>query len=169
MHFDGYFLFAIFCWVMQQGSTPKSFEFVGGALCVDFCNTVGGKRGVVAREKLETYSDLLSWAQQASLLTQRQAKALSQRAADCPQEAATILGRAIDLREALYRMFLAIAQSKRPANADLARLNWELARNQGRRQVIRLSGPGAFDWQWSDLGESLENLLGPVSHSAAGL
>ena len=50
-----------------SAAPPKRFQFVGGALCLDFCNSVGGKRETLARENLHSYVDFLSWSQQAGL------------------------------------------------------------------------------------------------------
>src|SRR5207248_5426960 len=111
---------------------PMKFEFVGGALCLDFCNTVWGKRGAIAREKLHNYPDFLSWSVQADLLDARQAAVLAQVAARHPAAAKLVLNRARHLREAFYRMFAALIERKAPAAADLARINSELAKALGR-------------------------------------
>ena len=41
---------------MLSAAPPKRFQFVGGALCLDFCNSVGGKRETLARENLQSQS-----------------------------------------------------------------------------------------------------------------
>src|SRR2546422_9154884 len=95
---------------MSQTAPAKKFQFIGGDLCLDFCNTVGGKRGATTREYLNSYADLVSWAEQAGLLDKSQAGALVRKAARRPTEAAAVLARAVGLREALYRIFLAIVE-----------------------------------------------------------
>jgi len=154
---------------MTQPWPSKKFEFVGKALCLDFCNTVGGKRGGLARENLHSYLDFLSWSQQAGLVNKQQSLALAQKATGKPAEAAAILERAVELREALYRVFLAVAKGKTAANADLATLNRELAQNQGRLRVACLKSSDAFSWEWTGSGEALDHPLGPLARSAADL
>jgi len=47
-------------------ATPM--KFLGGIPCLDFVNTVGGWRsGRVLEDKLETYADLIRWAELAGL------------------------------------------------------------------------------------------------------
>jgi predicted RNA-binding Zn ribbon-like protein len=154
---------------MAPVSTPKTFAFVGGALCLDFCNTVGGKRGGVTREKLESYLDLVSWSQQAGLVDKEQARALALKAASQPDRAVAVLERAIALREAIYRVFLALAEGKAPANRDVAILNSELGQNQGRLRVACRKASADFAWEWVGGGEELGHPLGPLARSAAEL
>ena len=55
--------------VMYAGANsadgPPKFQFVGGDVCLDFTNTVGGKRGLSTREYLNSYADFVSWCRQA--------------------------------------------------------------------------------------------------------
>src|SRR5947207_1906281 len=67
-----------------ETTAPKKFQFVGGELCLDFCNSVGGKRGLRSREYLNSYQDFVSWSEQAALLDPRRAHKLLQRAAHRP-------------------------------------------------------------------------------------
>ena len=53
---------------MSELATARKFQFVAGNLALDFCNTVGGKRGVVEREYLSSFLELAAWAHQAELL-----------------------------------------------------------------------------------------------------
>src|SRR6266496_2754609 len=99
--------------MLKDQPGPK-FQFVGGDLCLDFCNTVGGKRGGIAREKLHSLPDFISWAEQALLLKPEQARDLRRYADRKPSEAAALLVRATDLREAIFRILLAASSGKPP-------------------------------------------------------
>lgn len=145
----------------------KKFEFVAGNLCLDFCNTVGGKRGGIAREYLNSYRDFVSWSEQAGLLDKSEAETLLRISARHPSEAQAVLDRAIALREAMYRLFFDVAQNKSPQKSDMAQLNDELARMLNRLRVIE-QGEG-FSWDWARNGESLDYPLGPIARSAAEL
>lgn len=156
------------CPVPEAEPQPK-FQFVGGDLCLDFCNTVGGKRGGIAREKLHSLADFISWAEQAELLSPAQAQDFSRSTARRPSEATALLARAIQLREAIFRILLTAAGGKIPAEKDMACLNAELAVSLGRLRI----GPGTdgngFAWEWTDEQLQLQHLLGPIARSAAEL
>src|SRR5258706_243420 len=64
-----------------QTAPAKKFQFVGGDLCLDFCNTMGGKRSGIPREYLNTIADFVSWCEQAGLIGLPEAKALLRQAA----------------------------------------------------------------------------------------
>jgi len=154
---------------MSQAPPPKKFQFVGGELCLDFCNSVGGKRGAIARENLHRYEDFLGWSRQAGLLEKRPAEDLSRKASRRHREAASVLRRAIALREAIYRIFLALAEHHKPQPRDLARLNSELAATLGRLRVAPGPAGAGFAWEWANGRQPLDYPLGPIARSAADL
>src|SRR6266699_2676611 len=121
--------------VVKTTSPPKKFEFVGGDVCLDFTNTVGGKRGLSTREYLKSYTDFVSWCRQSDLLDESTADALLRIAARQPDESADALHRAIALRETIYRIFAAVASGESPQAADLDHLNAELSTQLGRLRV----------------------------------
>ncbi len=156
---------------MHAGTTnktpPRQFRLVGGHLCLDFCNTVGGLRGMKSSEHLGSYADFVAWCQQSGLLTEAQADSLLRKATNREDEARVALSRAIELREGLYRIFTAVAEGRRPPVGDLDRLNAELAGTLGRQRVV--SDSSGFAWRWGEGEESLDGALGPIAHSAADL
>ncbi len=155
---------------MSELSSAKKFQFVGGDLALDFCNTVGGKRGSVTREHLVSYLEFAAWSFQAGLLTRPQAEACLERAKKKPAEAADALARAIDLREALFRIFAARIEKKAPSRADLVLLNSELARSLGRMQLAPpTEGDACCAWCWAPVEGAMDHALGPIAHSAAKL
>ena len=136
-------------------------------MCLDFTNTVGGKRGATTREYLNSYADFVSWCRQADLLDESRADALLRSAARHPDECAAALERAIALREAIYRIFAALASDESPQAADLEHLNAELSAHLGRLQVV--SSKKGFNWTWADANAALDQPLGPIARSAADL
>jgi predicted RNA-binding Zn ribbon-like protein len=153
---------------MSNETAPK-FHFVGGDLSLDFCNTMGGKRGAIPREKLHTFNDLVSWAEQGGLLQPEQAETLRRYAARNSVDAGALLTRAIELREALFRIFLAASEEKMPTTKDMAVLNAELAASLGRLRIGPAKNDGRFAWQWADEQLKPVHVLGPVARSAAEL
>ena len=151
----------------NTASSPKKFEFVGGDLCLDFTNTMGGKRGVAPREYLNSYADFVSWCRQAGLLDSSKAQALARSAARRSQDSAAALRRAIALRETIYRIFGALALDEPPQASDLDQLNAHLSSSLGRLRVV--PSRKGFTWSWAEKDESLDQPLGPLARSAADL
>src|SRR5258707_11819176 len=118
-----------------------SMKFVGGSLCLDFVNTVGGRVGnrscKVLRDKLATYEHLLMWSRLAGLVSPAAARLLARRAAGHALDAAAALARAASLREALYRIFKSIADGRHGASADMILLGRELSIARGHERLSR--------------------------------
>jgi predicted RNA-binding Zn ribbon-like protein len=147
-------------------STEDEFEFSGGALCLDFANTLGDRpRG--RNEQLTGYADLLRWAGQAGILGQPERQTLERRAARREDASRRAFHHAIELREAIYRTFSALAAGERPEPRELAALNAALLATLPH---LRLEPAGAgYDWAWTGVDSSLDSPLWPVVRSAADL
>jgi predicted RNA-binding Zn ribbon-like protein len=145
----------------------RKFQFVGGDLSLDFCNTMGGKRGAVPREFLNSFGDLIAWWEQAGLIASSDTSELRRKAQADPGAAEVVLARAIELREAIFRIFLALAHDESPADNDLAVLNEELARGMNGLRVGREES--GFSWRWAPAKGELDVGLAPVARSAAEL
>lgn len=139
----------------------------GGRDCLNFTNTVGGHRPDHPREYLHSYQDLLAWSRHAGLLTESQTRHLLAEAERRPAEAAQILAQATTLREAIYRIFSAIAAGRSPTGEDLTILNNALAEALPQLQVV--STQTGFSWAWRSEPSALEAMLWPVARSAAEL
>ncbi len=154
---------------MPELASAKKFQFIGGDLALDFCNTVGGKRGLVSREYLNSYFDFVAWSHQAGLLDKAQAQSCLQEAERRPEPAGNVLLRAVELREALFRIFAALSAKKALPRADLDVLNLELTRNLGRLQLAPPKKGDALTWRWSSQDGELDMALGPIARAAAML
>jgi predicted RNA-binding Zn ribbon-like protein len=145
---------------------PPAFELIAGNPALDFTNTLSGDRFHAPKEKLNDYGDLLAFSRQAGLIDAARARTLSDRAARDPAEASRVLARAIELREAVFRIFWALGSRKKPASADLAFLNRELATALSHREIVP-KGPGyAFAWREC---EDLEQPVWAIAVAAADL
>jgi predicted RNA-binding Zn ribbon-like protein len=155
-----------------------SIKLIGGRLCLDFANTVGGRRSqspsskksvdayVVLDDKLADYYDLLAWSLRVGLLTDAAAKRLAREARLREAEAAVVWERAIALREAIYRISMAVIGKTHPRGNDLELLNRELA--IAHDQLILSHGEeGAFVWKWNETKDSLDQMLWRIADSAA--
>jgi len=154
-------------------------KFIGGRLCLDFVNTVGGrvskntKKGardcadMVVREKIASYDDLMTWAQLAGVLTQTEARGLARRAATERKRAAAVLARVAALREALYRVFKSVVKGWPSGAADVQVLRRELGNSRGHERLT--PSAGTFVWNWEEQPGALDRVLWPVAKSAAEL
>jgi predicted RNA-binding Zn ribbon-like protein len=134
---------------------------------LEFTNTVSNHAGADPGETLFEYGQLLSWGNRVGLLTPDRVRALTRAAARRPKEAAQVFVRGLELREALYRIFVAQAKGGPPAPSDLAVLNRTLASvTDGAR--IAPDGRG-FSWKWNLQDAALDLPLRVLALSAVDL
>lgn len=146
---------------------PRQFKQLGGWLCLNFCNTNVRYRREGPDERFISYLYLISWSVQSGVMDEDTALALLREADQRPAEAAAVLERAILLREAIYRIFSALAHHQEPAPADLAALNAALTQALAHARVERTAD--GFAWGWSDTEGALDWMLWPTVRSAADL
>jgi predicted RNA-binding Zn ribbon-like protein len=149
--------------------TPEGFRFelTGGALCLDFANTVDSRPTPEPKELLGSYSDLVSWGVQARALEAADAPRLLRLAARSPGRAERVLARARGLREAIFGVFSELAGGRAPRDEALSVIEAAHARAQARRRLVR-AGAG-FAWRWAPGEKALDAMLPPVAHSAGDL
>jgi predicted RNA-binding Zn ribbon-like protein len=136
-------------------------------LCLNFANTLDNRLTAHPLERLTSYRDLVAWGRERGILTEPEAERLRQEAERRPVEAASTLARAIVLREALYRIFSAVAGKRPPEPADMTTLNIALA---GALAVLHVvAADHGFAWAWSRGAEGLDRVLWPVVLSAVNL
>ncbi len=139
---------------------------MAGALCVAFVNTVGARpnnRQIGA----STYAELLSWGQQAGVLTASETQAMTRRAAEQPEEAEAVYQDAARLRLALFRLYVAVGAARELPAQDLRIFNQALG--SGMAAACLVPGEDGLVWDWSGEGDAPARLLWPVVHSAAEL
>jgi predicted RNA-binding Zn ribbon-like protein len=141
------------------------FDLTGGLLCLDFANTVDDRTEIHPQELLTSYRDFVSWSQQAQVLTVQEAQQLLEKAAKRPLEATKVLKRAIEVREAIFRIFKAVAEDESPENEDLVILSVAQAEAQKHAQIV--PDMNGFRWDWACKPNDLDCMLWPVVRSAA--
>jgi len=149
-----------------MGDNPfADLSLIGGRLSLDFVNTVD-THDTRLDDKLNGYSDLLWWALRVGMMDEAAAAPLRAAAEADPARAEEVRAAAVELREALYRVFMA-ARAQEPADeADLSVLNREISRALGHLRLV--GADGGFGWGWED-GVQLERVLWPVVRDAAEL
>ena len=140
-------------------------ELSGGALALDFANTVGGTHVLPTHDHLRSYADIVRFTELADGLDGPTAKRLAQRAEQDPRRAAAVYELGIALREAIWGVFSAIASGEAPRDADLALIGDAAAAGRAReRLVYDRSGVG---WSLPADGDALERPLWEIASSAA--
>jgi len=148
--------------------TPTSGpQLAALTLCLDFANTADWHASDQPVESLHTYADLLAWAQEQHFLPATEREALAHLAAVQPIAAATVLAEALNLREAIYRIFVALAHTHTPDAADVAHLSSAVA--EALAHLRLQSGANGYGWAWASLSDTLAGVLRPITLSAATL
>ena len=151
----------------EARTNADTLKLLGGRLSLDFANTADWHASDHPVEFLTSYSDLVVWSQHVGILTDHQAQRLLKKAARRPEDANAVLERAIALREAIYRIFSAISRGGPPQAADLAAFNAELSGALAQSRIV--STAEGFAWDWAGAEDTLDQMLWPVMHDAAGL
>lgn len=136
------------------------FDLCGGYLAIDFANTVSARHSDAPIERLPDYRALVAFAQQTGLVERERAEALRGWGQRHGPAARALVAGAVELREALYRLFAAMAHERPPPAADLAVLN---------RWNARLALGSKLEWEWTDGAEAPDAFLGRVVRSAVEL
>ncbi len=147
--------------------TAGNMKLLGGALCLDFANTANWHKSDQPVELLKSYEDLIEWSTHADVLSQRDAEALRDEAERHPGKAESVRKRAVELREAIYRIFAAIAEDVRPDVDDLELLNSSLGPAMAHARIV--AAQDGYTWDWASEQVVLDRMLWPVARSAAEL
>lgn len=144
-----------------------TFDLSAGQLSLDFANTLDDRLSALPQESLNSYQDLVAWSQQAQTVTDHEARLLREEAEKHPAKASRVLQEAIVLREALFRIFSAVAGGELPEDEDLNMLNSALSEAMCHVRIVPQTD--GFQWDWTAGPENLDRVLWPVVRAAADL
>ena len=136
-------------------------------LCLTFANTLAWRGSPTPSESLGGFADLMGWLADATRLPAVTVEMARQWSQADRQQAAALFGEAIGLREAVYRLFSAVAANEPVPGADLALLNRALAAAPPRERVA--PADGGYAWETDKIEVSAPGLLAPVLWSAGDL
>jgi predicted RNA-binding Zn ribbon-like protein len=145
--------------------TLETLELVGGALCLDFANTVNS-RPMPEHDYLMQYSDLVEWAKKMGILSPTQSRRLQNRAIENTEEPEKVLNTALRIRELLYRLFSYTAKGSEPDKKDIEMFVTAYGESIAKGQLTKKDNHYAATWK---LDETFDALLWPILHSAGGL
>jgi predicted RNA-binding Zn ribbon-like protein len=138
------------------------FELTGGALALDFANTLD-ERAAEPIERLSTFDRLLAFGRQANIIVTADEKRLAARAAREPRWATSTLAHAHALRETIFDVGVALAQRREAPARGLAEFNAFLHRALGDFEL----GGEALALRFHPHADSGARILDPVAWSAA--
>ncbi len=147
-----------------ESSSEPVPSFGGNRVCLDFINSLDDRKGE-PKEHLYAYTDLVAWGVSAELLTKPEANILRRNASAHQSEAERVFEQAIMLREALYRIFYAVAKNADLPPAELSALHHGYVNALPYAQ-LRPTELG-FDWVWP--ADALEAPLWRLMHDAVEL
>ncbi len=144
-----------------------NLSLLGGCPCLDFVNTLDWRGTDHPLEFLHTYQDLVAWSRHAGTISTQEAGIISQRSKNRPSKQTKVLGKAIKLRETIYRVFSSLSEGRPAATEDLAAFNKFLSRTMKNSQIVRAKDGYNLDSR----GEmaKLDWILNPLIRSAADL
>jgi predicted RNA-binding Zn ribbon-like protein len=154
----------------QKRTTPRGqphFELVGGALCLDFINTLDDRYSSEPKELLQNYLDLARFGEDAAVLTSEQVDSLFARSVQFPEQAQSALVRAIRMREAMYEVFWARIKRKPVPREALKLLNGYV--QSAAQHMVLAPANGHYEWQFDSYTTDLDAPLWPIARSAAEL
>jgi predicted RNA-binding Zn ribbon-like protein len=141
-------------------------RLLGGQLSLDYVNTPD-PRGDNPQEYLLAYGDLVGWARFAGVLSGEEEARLLRVAEGEPGRAAAVYARAIEVREAMHRVFLAIAEGEEPGRGDLGAIEGAYQEALGHARLV--AGVGGFDWGWVGDEGTLDRPLWPIARAGVEL
>lgn len=143
------------------------FQFIAGALCLDFANTIHNFRAEDKEEELRAISDLLQWAKEAGLLSGADHDRLAAHYNHNPREAAATLGKGTAIRDLLLSIFAGIANGRSISSLRQSELNSVLAQAPGLLRVMKKSD--RIETKWMSAAEGVSQVFFAVLTSAAKL
>ena len=151
---------------MSHARDAEIHHLIGGALCLDFANTLYGHGDAPIHEYLRDYIDLALWSRHAGILEEQKAQLLIQEAGKNEAVAEAVFQQAIALRETIFRLFADVAQARTLSANDLDQVHTAWKEALSHSNLVQTSGSFRLDWQDET---ALDGMLWRISDSAVGL
>jgi predicted RNA-binding Zn ribbon-like protein len=136
-------------------------------LCIKFANTVAWRLRDPVEERAASPHAMLEWLAGAGLANGQTVREVTTRWKQSPRDARVFLKEAVELREAIYSLFVAKIHARRADPAAAAILNAHLAGTV--RGFGLTSSRTTLKWCSTSRNVAPEALLKPIAWSAAGL
>jgi predicted RNA-binding Zn ribbon-like protein len=152
---------------MDEEAGWNGGSFVGGALCLDFANTQGGRDKARDLERLVSYPAVVDWARAAGAISDSEEAILRAGAGIASDATERNLGQLRRLRECLYRVFSALADEREPAAEDDDALRRAIAAAVTAARLKRHAG--TCDWSVEADRDGLRTLAHRIALNAQRL
>ena len=119
------------------------------------------------QENLHTYEDLIAWGKSAGLISQELAIQLARLAKEHPEDARHAYTDAIQLREAIYRIFSKRFAGKTISEQDLDVINSVINEAKDHKKLV--PADGKFTWEWKNDHDGTNIIVWEVALSAVDL
>ena len=120
----------------MSNRTITALSLDGGALCLDFVNTVSTWASPERHDHVQDYTDLLLWCRRQPAFAEAYVAALEARAAREPARAGEILPEFRAVRQVLFDLFAAIANQMPPEAATVDTFNRYLAEALAKTRLV---------------------------------
>ena len=154
----------------------KNWKFIGGRLCLDFVNSVGGREeheenpypeNIIVKDKLENYNDFITWGKEIGIITEAERKYLLYLNSSEKNEAEITFKKAIELRESLFKITYDVINNKEPDEKMIQILNREYSAANGNRKLVYMNNK--IEWQFSKNPLKPDYLMWLIAESAVKL
>jgi predicted RNA-binding Zn ribbon-like protein len=155
-------------------NAAKNWKFIGGVLCLDFVNSVGGREeheekpypeNIIVKDKLEDFGDFINWGKDIGILNEAGRKYFLNAYEKKEQE--KIFKKAIELRESLFKIIYDVINNKEPDEKMIQILDREYsAANANRKFVYK---DNKIEWQFSNDPLKPDYLIWLIAESAVKL
>jgi len=154
----------------------NKWKFVGGQICLDFINSVGGRireeesdslNYKILEDKLESFTDLVDWGKNTGILNEGSAKKIILFASQNEKAAKRIHQKALTLRESIYRIFLCLTEKIEIPQEDIDLLNNECTAARDKQKLFFQSNK--FVWNFEPCNVDPESIIWHIALSAAEL
>ncbi len=147
--------------------TPWHGVETAGRLCLSFVNTLDWRLRESPEELLHSAEDLLRWARTAGALTGPEARLLRREVAAHPRRAARMLAEAVEVREAMAAVFLALCRDEPIPPRSLKRVSDTCIAAVAARELQ--PDAAAVGWGWRRDVPELERPTWAAALDAADL
>jgi predicted RNA-binding Zn ribbon-like protein len=137
-------------------------------ICLDFVNTVKLHASQNPVEKLCSYNDFIDWLKTKDIISTYEAKNLRAEARRNTAGAQAALGKAKELREAIYHILSGLAHNMPPHNSDMAILNRFISETMPYARLTAIQNKN-FSWEWKNSEDNLEYPLQVIVRSICDL
>jgi predicted RNA-binding Zn ribbon-like protein len=146
---------------------PPKFELVGGNVCLDFVNTLDNRSSAQPKELLKNYYELARFGEDTGILTPAQLDFFYERVHLAPDETKEAMRRAINLRESLYAIFVAVLNKQKAPQLAMDRLNANLHNVAQHSRLVQ--SQGRLEWRFDEMTSAYDAMLWPIARAAADL